>query len=51
MGNVKLSAHNFVAITLIAAVGMVVLRLGAGTGLGQLPVVGPALRWLSTGQG
>ena len=48
--NVKLSAHNFVAITLMAAVGLIVLRLGAGS-FGNVPIIGPAMRWLGTGQG
>lgn len=48
--NVKLSAHNFVAITLIAAVGLIVLKLGAAS-FGNVPLVGPAMRWLGSGQG
>ena len=44
--NVKVNGHNFLAITLMAAVGLLLIKMAGKTQLGALPGVGAVLGWL-----
>ena len=46
--NIKPNVHNAVMIVAFAVLGILLLRLAAGTGLGSLPVVGQVLKTASS---
>jgi hypothetical protein len=46
--NIKPSLHNAVMIIAFAVLGILALRIAAGTALGQVPVVGQVLKTAST---
>ena len=46
--NIKPNVHNAVMIIAFAVLGILLLRLAAGTGLSQVPIVGQVLKTAST---
>lgn len=38
--NVKITLHNVIVVTLLAALGITIARLAGKTPIGQMPVVG-----------
>ena len=46
--NIKPNLHNAVMIVAFAVLGILLLRLAAGTGLSSVPVVGQVLKTAST---
>jgi hypothetical protein len=46
--NIRLSLHNVLLITAIAILGILLVRMAAKTGLGNVPVVGQVFKTAAT---